>query len=59
MEVKNIRWIGVHTQQYDEMVGFLGDVMGLHFRAPDGHLTSGHPAGRLKKLSVGECMFES
>jgi hypothetical protein len=29
MEVKNIRWIGIHTRLYDGMVGFLGDVMQL------------------------------
>jgi catechol 2,3-dioxygenase-like lactoylglutathione lyase family enzyme len=29
VEVKNIRWVGIHTRQYDEMVRFLGDVMGM------------------------------
>ena len=29
MEVKNIRWVGIHTRRYDEMVRFLGDVMGM------------------------------
>ena len=36
MEVKNIRWVGVRTDRYDEMAGFLGDVLGLRtsFQGP-------------------------
>lgn len=29
MEVKNVRWVGVRTDRYDEMVRFLRDVLGL------------------------------
>jgi catechol 2,3-dioxygenase-like lactoylglutathione lyase family enzyme len=29
MEVRNIRWVGIRTDRYDEMVGFLRDVLGL------------------------------
>ena len=29
MEVKNIRWVGIQTANYDEMVRMLRDVMGL------------------------------
>ena len=29
MEVRNIRWVGSHTSNYDAMKTFLSDVMGL------------------------------
>jgi catechol 2,3-dioxygenase-like lactoylglutathione lyase family enzyme len=29
MEVRNVRWIGVHTRHYEPMVGFLRDTMQL------------------------------
>jgi catechol 2,3-dioxygenase-like lactoylglutathione lyase family enzyme len=29
MEVRNVRWVGIRTDRYDEMVGFLRDVLGL------------------------------
>jgi catechol 2,3-dioxygenase-like lactoylglutathione lyase family enzyme len=29
MEVRNVRWIGIRTDRYHEMVGFLRDVLGL------------------------------
>jgi catechol 2,3-dioxygenase-like lactoylglutathione lyase family enzyme len=29
MEVRNVRWIGIRTDRYDEMVTFLRDVLGL------------------------------
>jgi hypothetical protein len=29
MEVKELAWLGVQTSRFDEMVGFLRDVMGL------------------------------
>jgi hypothetical protein len=29
MKVLGIRWLGVHAENYDEMVGFLRDVLGL------------------------------
>ena len=30
MEVRNIRWVGVPTQNFDAMVAFLQQVLGLH-----------------------------
>jgi catechol 2,3-dioxygenase-like lactoylglutathione lyase family enzyme len=32
MDVKNVRWVGVRTDRYDEMVAFLRDVLGLRTR---------------------------
>ncbi len=29
MEVRSVRWVGVHTPNYEAMVRMLGDVMGL------------------------------
>lgn len=29
MNVKNVRWVGIRTDHYDEMVAFLRDVLGL------------------------------
>jgi catechol 2,3-dioxygenase-like lactoylglutathione lyase family enzyme len=29
MEVRNVRWVGIRTDRYDEMVRFLRDVLGL------------------------------
>jgi catechol 2,3-dioxygenase-like lactoylglutathione lyase family enzyme len=29
MEVRNIRWVGIRTDRYEAMVGFLRDVLGL------------------------------
>jgi catechol 2,3-dioxygenase-like lactoylglutathione lyase family enzyme len=29
MEVRNVRWIGIRTDRYDEMVTFLRDILGL------------------------------
>lgn len=29
MEVRNVRWVGVKTDRYEAMVGFLRDVLGL------------------------------
>jgi catechol 2,3-dioxygenase-like lactoylglutathione lyase family enzyme len=29
MEVRNVRWVGIATDRYDEMVSFLRDVLGL------------------------------
>jgi catechol 2,3-dioxygenase-like lactoylglutathione lyase family enzyme len=29
MKVLNVRWVGIRTDRYDEMVGFLRDVLGL------------------------------
>jgi len=29
MEVRNVRWVGVRTDRYEAMVGFLRDVLGL------------------------------
>jgi catechol 2,3-dioxygenase-like lactoylglutathione lyase family enzyme len=36
MEVKNVRWVGVHTQQYDQMLALFGEVLGMrrHFEEP-------------------------
>src|SRR3954462_15019548 len=36
MEVKNIRWVGVATSNYDAMVEFVGSVMGLPVNFDDG-----------------------
>jgi catechol 2,3-dioxygenase-like lactoylglutathione lyase family enzyme len=32
MDVKNVRWVGIRTDRYDEMVAFLRDVLGLPTR---------------------------
>jgi catechol 2,3-dioxygenase-like lactoylglutathione lyase family enzyme len=32
VEVKNVRWVGIRTDRYDEMVAFLRDVLGLRTR---------------------------
>ena len=32
MDVKNVRWIGIRTDRYEEMVAFLRDVLGLRTR---------------------------
>jgi hypothetical protein len=29
MEVRNVRWVGIYTHNYDEMVSLLRDTMGL------------------------------
>jgi catechol 2,3-dioxygenase-like lactoylglutathione lyase family enzyme len=29
MEVRNVRWVGIRTDRYEAMVGFLRDVLGL------------------------------
>src|ERR1044072_2719107 len=29
MEVRNVRWVGIRTDGYEAMVGFLRDVLGL------------------------------
>jgi len=29
MDVRNVRWVGVRTDHYDAMVGFLRDVLGM------------------------------
>jgi catechol 2,3-dioxygenase-like lactoylglutathione lyase family enzyme len=29
MEVRNVRWVGVRTDRYEAMVGFLRDILGL------------------------------
>jgi catechol 2,3-dioxygenase-like lactoylglutathione lyase family enzyme len=29
MEVRNVRWVGIRTDHYEPMVGFLRDVLGL------------------------------
>ena len=29
MEIRSVRWVGVHTPNYEAMVRMLGDVMGL------------------------------
>jgi catechol 2,3-dioxygenase-like lactoylglutathione lyase family enzyme len=29
MEVRNVRWVGIRTDAYEAMVGFLRDVLGL------------------------------
>jgi catechol 2,3-dioxygenase-like lactoylglutathione lyase family enzyme len=29
MEVRNVRWVGIRTDHYEAMVGFLRDVLGL------------------------------
>jgi hypothetical protein len=36
MEVKNVRWVGIHTQQYDRTVDLFGNVLGMrrHFEEP-------------------------
>jgi catechol 2,3-dioxygenase-like lactoylglutathione lyase family enzyme len=36
MKVLNVRWVGIRTDRYDEMVGFLRDVLGLrvNFQEP-------------------------
>jgi catechol 2,3-dioxygenase-like lactoylglutathione lyase family enzyme len=35
MKVLGIRWVGVHADSYDEMVGFLRDVLGLQVAFED------------------------
>ena len=35
MEVRNLRWVGVPTRQYDAMVAFLRDVMRLEINFQD------------------------
>ena len=35
MEVKNVRWVGVRTSNYDAMVSMLKDVMGLGINFED------------------------
>jgi catechol 2,3-dioxygenase-like lactoylglutathione lyase family enzyme len=32
MEVRKLRWVGVHTPHYQAMVGFLRDLLGLRVR---------------------------
>ena len=29
MEVRNVRWLGIRTDNYEAMVGFLRDILGL------------------------------
>jgi catechol 2,3-dioxygenase-like lactoylglutathione lyase family enzyme len=29
MEVRNVRWVGIRTDHYEAMVGFLRDILGL------------------------------
>ena len=29
MEVRNVRWVGIRTDNYEAMVGFLRDILGL------------------------------
>ena len=29
MDVRNVRWVGIRTDHYDAMVGFLRDILGL------------------------------
>jgi catechol 2,3-dioxygenase-like lactoylglutathione lyase family enzyme len=36
VEVRNIRWVGVATDRYDEMVTFLRDVLGLRTDLDEG-----------------------
>jgi predicted enzyme related to lactoylglutathione lyase len=35
MEVRNLRWVGIPTRQYDAMMSFLQDVMGLDINFQD------------------------
>jgi hypothetical protein len=36
MHVKNVRWVGVHTEQYDQTVAHFGEVLEMrrHFEEP-------------------------
>jgi hypothetical protein len=35
MEVRNLRWVGIPTRQYDAMVSFLRDIMRLEISFQD------------------------
>jgi catechol 2,3-dioxygenase-like lactoylglutathione lyase family enzyme len=60
MEVRNVRWIGVRTEHYEPMVGFLRDVMRLPtgFEEPTTVEFSTTEGDRIQVIGPGDPYFD-
>jgi catechol 2,3-dioxygenase-like lactoylglutathione lyase family enzyme len=60
MKVRNVRWIGVRTDHYDAMVGFLRDVLGLRtsFEGPTTVELTTTEDDRVQVVAPGDPYYE-
>jgi len=60
MDVRNVRWIGVHTRHYDHMVEFLRDVMQLrtNFEEPTTVEFSTSEGDEIQIMAPGDPYFD-
>jgi catechol 2,3-dioxygenase-like lactoylglutathione lyase family enzyme len=60
MEVRNLRWVGVPTTNYETMVGFLRDVLGLrvNFEEPATVEFSTSEGDQVQVMAPGHPYFE-
>ncbi len=60
MEVKNVRWVGIRTDRYDEMVAFLRDVLGLRtsFEEPTTTELETTEGDRIQVMAPGDRYYE-
>jgi catechol 2,3-dioxygenase-like lactoylglutathione lyase family enzyme len=60
MDVRNVRWIGVHTRHYDPMVEFLRDVMQLrtNFEDPTTVEFSTSEGDEIQVMAPGDPYFD-
>jgi catechol 2,3-dioxygenase-like lactoylglutathione lyase family enzyme len=60
MKVRNIRWVGIPTTNYDAMLGFLRDTMGLrlNFQEPTTAEFSAWEGDEIQVMAPGDPYFE-
>jgi catechol 2,3-dioxygenase-like lactoylglutathione lyase family enzyme len=60
MEVLNVRWVGVKTDRYEAMVGFLRDVLGLrvNFEEPTTVEFATSEGDRIQVMAPGDPYYE-
>jgi catechol 2,3-dioxygenase-like lactoylglutathione lyase family enzyme len=60
MEVRNIRWVGVPTRNYEAMVAFLQHVLGLRaeFQEPTTAEFSTSEGDRIQVMAPGDAYFD-
>jgi catechol 2,3-dioxygenase-like lactoylglutathione lyase family enzyme len=60
MEVRNLRWVGVQTTQYQAMVSFLRDVLGLrvNFEEPTTIEFSTSEGDQVQVMAPGDPYFD-
>ena len=60
MEVRNVRWVGIRTDNYEAMVGFLRDILGLgvNFEEPTTVEFTTSEGDRIQVMAPGDPYYD-